>query len=307
MMISKTNQIELRQLRYFKMLAEELHYGHAAGKLRISQSALSQQIKLMERQLGSPLFDRFKKKISLSEWGQQLYREATKIITQVDRSMDTLSLLREGLQGELRVGFVASAMSSFLPTVIQHFHHSFPSIRMRLEEMNNLAQLEALENGDLDIGFMRSNQIGQNMELMPVLEETFTLVLPKGHPESRKGFIDFRRLQSEDFILFPNTKSDFYFQQIVNMCAAAGFSPKITHQAIHGPTIFTLVACGMGISIVPTSLAKSATERVETVELKDITHRTQIFAVWKKNQDQLQIERFLSTIAQHVTMLTPAT
>jgi DNA-binding transcriptional LysR family regulator len=298
-MISKTNQIELRQLRYFKALAEELHYRLAAEKLHISQSALSQQIKLLETQLDFPLFDRFNKRITLSEWGLQLYTEATKIITQVDRSMNTLFLLREGVQGELSIGFVASAMSSFLPNTIRHFYKSFPSIRLRLEEMNNLEQLAALDKGDLDIGFMRSNQISEHMEIRPVLEETFTLILPKGHPQSGPNFSGLMGLSDEDFILFPNAKSEFYFQQIISLCSSAGFFPKITHQAIHGPTVFALVACGMGVSIVPTSLAKSATAEVELIELKDIPQRTQLFAVWKRNQNHLQISRFLNTIAQH--------
>ena len=295
-MISKTNQIELHQLRYFRALAEELHYHKAADKLHISQSALSQQIKLLEQQLGVSLFDRLNKKISLSDPGELFYAEAIHILQQVERSMERLDQFHTGSAGTLKIGFVASAMSSFLPEAIKNFHTAYPAIHLRFEEMNNFEQLPALENGDIDIGFMRSNQVRDQMHILRVFEETFTLILPRNHRFGNYHFKDLSILKDEDFILFPNAKSEFYFQQIINLCSDSGFYPRITHQAIHGPTIFSLVGCGMGISIIPTSLAQLHTEDVIAIELKSIPQRTQIFAVWDKSNQNPQIQRFMKSI-----------
>lgn len=284
-MISIANQIELRHLNYFKLLAEELHYRKAAEKLFISQSALSQQIKQLEQYLGHALFDRNNKRVVLNEAGKLFYKDAVQVIQKMQIAVNNVQLLQKGNTGQLGISFVASAMQSILPVLLKQFNSDCPNIEFHLEELTNKEQLLALEKGDIDLGFMRSNQVGQDMMIKSVYKETFTLVLPADHPMSAQDFKNIGELKDEYFILFPNDQSQLYYQQIINLCADQGFTPKLSHRSIHAPTIFKLVENGMGLSIIPTSLATSGNPGVKFIELKNIPQQTELYAVWKKISD----------------------
>ncbi|WP_367867327.1 LysR family transcriptional regulator [Pedobacter sp. WC2423] len=284
-MISITNQIELRHLNYFKLLAEELHYRKAAEKLFISQSALSQQIKQLEQYLGHSLFDRNNKRVVLNEAGKLFYKDAVQVIQKMQIAVNNVQLLQKGNTGQLGISFVASAMQSILPVLLKKFNNDCPNIEFHLEELTNKEQLLALEKGDIDLGFMRSNQVGQDMMIKSVYKETFTLVLPAAHPMSARDFKHIGELKDESFILFPNDQSQLYYQQIINLCADQGFTPKLSHRSIHAPTIFKLVENGMGLSIIPTSLATSGNPGIKFIELKNIPQQTELYAVWKKIND----------------------
>lgn len=284
-MISIANQIELRHLNYFKLLAEELHYRKAAEKLFISQSALSQQIKQLEQYLGHALFDRNNKRVVLNEAGKLFYKDAIQVIQKMQIAVNNVQLLQKGNTGQLGISFVASAMQSILPVLLKQFNSDCPNIEFHLEELTNKEQLLALEKGDIDLGFMRSNQVGQDMMIKSVYKETFTLVLPANHPMCAADFNHVGELKDEYFILFPNDQSQLYYQQIINLCADQGFTPKLSHRSIHAPTIFKLVENGMGLSIIPTSLATSENPGVKFIELKNIPQQTELYAVWKKIND----------------------
>jgi DNA-binding transcriptional LysR family regulator len=284
-MISIANQIEFRHLNYFKTLAEELHYRKAAEKLFISQSALSQQIKQLEQYLGHSLFDRSNKRVVLNEAGKLFYRDAVQVIQKMQIAVNNVQLLQKGNTGQLGISFVASAMQSVLPALLKQFNRDCPNIEFHLEELTNKEQLLALGKGDIDLGFMRSNQVGQDMMIKSVYKETFTLVLPAEHPMTALDFNHIGELKDECFILFPNDQSQLYYQQIINLCADQGFTPKLSHRSIHAPTIFKLVENGMGLSIIPTSLATSENRGVKFIELKNIPQQTELYAVWKKVND----------------------
>lgn len=281
-MISTANQIELRHLRYFKVLAEELHYRKAGDRLFISQSALSQQIKLLEQILNVALFDRSNKKVALSDAGRQLYNDASQVLNNVDMALANLELIKIGNTGQIRVGFVASAIQSVLPGLLKQFNQECPNIKFQLDELNNKEQLNALKNEALDLGFMRSNVVESGFMIKSVHKETFSLVLPANHPVNADTFENIGQFRDEPFILFPNDQSQLYYQQIINICADQGFTPKIAHRSIHAPTIFKLVENGMGLSVIPTSLTAQETRGVKFIELTKVPQRTELYAVWKK-------------------------
>ncbi len=295
-MISISNQIELRQLRYFLVLAETLHYRRAAEKLHLSQSALSQQIKQLESFVGTPLFDRTNRKVSLNRAGQLFLKEALSITGQLKKSLERWQSEYHGIQGEIKIGFVGSAMQQYLPPSLKRFGVNHPNIKLHLEELTNEEQLRALELEHIDIGFMRSNQITQDMNIKSVFEENFSLVLPKQHPITASNFNNIGQLSHESFILFPNEKSPMYYQQILNICSSYGFSPKISHRSIHGPTIFKLVENGMGISIVPNSLRDEKNYEIRFIELNKISQKTELYAVWKTGNDNPALPNFLEIL-----------
>ena len=295
-MISKTNQLELRPLRYFLVLAETLHYRKAADILFISQSALSQQIKQLEAILGVTLFDRTNRKVALSRPGQLLVKEAQLILKQLEDSMERWQLTHDGVIGQLKIGFVGSAMQMYLPSILKQFGKKYTKINFYLEELTNTEQIRALEHEELDIGFMRSNIVSPDLRIKSVYKENFSLVLPEDHFITKDNFKHMGQLSEESFILFPNENSPMYFQQIQNLCADQGFSPRISHKSIHGPTIFKLVENGMGISIVPNSLRDEHNYKIKFLELDKVLHRTELFAAWKKNNTNPALHYFLELI-----------
>tara|TARA_R110002051_G_scaffold60138_1_gene110225 strand:+ start:1509 stop:2396 length:888 start_codon:yes stop_codon:yes gene_type:complete len=295
-MISNINQLELRSLRYFLVLADTLHYTQAAEILFISQSALSQHIKQLERTLGTSLFNRTNRKVALNKSGELLVKEAKLILQQVDQSMERWQLSLNGVVGQLKIGFVGSAMQHYLPPIIMEFSKIHPKINFYLEEFTNTEQLKGLEQEKLDIGFMRSNKVPSDIHLKSVYKENFSLVLPLDHPIDRSNFENVGQLAEEPFILFPNENSPMYYQQIQNLCADYGFSPRIAHKSIHGPTIFKLVENRMGIAIVPNSLRDEFNYKIKFLELDQVPYKTELFAAWKKGNENPALHYFLELI-----------
>lgn len=281
--ISMAYQLEIRHLEYFLVLSETLHFKKAADKLSITQSALSQQIQRLEAILGQTLFIRTNRKVMLSHSGTLFVKESQSILNQVDRSLDSWKSQVAGGQGILKIGFVGSAMHTYLPHLINEFTQQYPDVQFSFKDLSNKDQLSALEKLDIDVGFLRSAYSITNMDSISVFKENFTLVLPKDHWIDADSFDHMGQLSEESFILFPNDQSQMYFDQILRVCADQGFRPKISHQAIHGPTIFRLVENGFGVSIVPKSLIDEHNYQVKYIELTEVPQKTELFATWNKH------------------------
>lgn len=296
------NQIEFRHLEYFLVLSETLHYGRAADRLYISQSALSQQIQRLEQLLGQHLFDRTNRRVELNHAGKLFKKAALEITGKLHEALDHWNLELEEMEGIIRIGFVGSAMQEFLPKIIKKFSKNFPNTRFSLDEMNNKSQLEALEAQQLDIGFMRSNEVPQHLSCRQVYSENLCLVVPENHWAAEHEQVDISALADERFILFPNQQSQMYYQQIIRLCKHYGFAPKISHRSIHGPTIFKLVESGMGISFIPSSLKDNGTYKVKCIELDHVPFTTALFAVWSKENAKDGLQRFLELLLSEKTI-----
>lgn len=290
------NQLEIRHFQYFLMLAETLHYRKAAERLFISQSALSQQIARLETILGQTLFIRTNRKVNLSQAGILFQKEAELMINQLNQSIERWQLGIKGGDGILRIGFVGSAMQVYLPPIIKQFSAECPRIKFYLQDLSNKDQLKLLEKKQLDIGFVRAKNLPATMESVSVFKENFSLVLPENHAITTENFVDMGQLAHESYILFPNERSQMYYQQIINLCGDYGFQPQLSHQSIHGPTIFKLVESGLGISIVPNSLRDEYNYKIRFIELKNIPQKTELFAVWNKVSDNAALPYFLDVL-----------
>lgn len=292
-MISFNNQLEIRHFQYFLTLADTLHYGQAAERLLISQSALSQQIQRLEVIVKQPLFERHNRKVELNRAGTLFRKEAEIIIGQMQASLERWSSAIDGHTGLIKIGFVGSAIQDFLPVKLKELNLAYPQIQFVLQEGSNQNQLEMLERNQLDVGLMRSNEVPETMNFKSVATENLCLVLPKNHPIGVKNFKSLKQLSDESFILFPNQQSQSYYHQIISLCASHGFVPNITHQSINGPAIFKLVESGLGISIVPKSLTISSKYKVNFIELNNEPFKTELFAVWNKKTTNHALEVFL--------------
>ena len=211
-------QLELRHLKYFKTVAEELHYRKAAEKLFISQPGLSRQIKQMEETLEVQLFLRTKRKVTLTDAGKYLKGEVDFIFNHLDLTKKQLKLIEIGEDGELRIGFLGSAMQNVIPDLLLKMSKRHPGISTSLEEMSNSLQVDAIEKDKLDIGFVRVERVPKGIQMKPVFQDTFSVVLPEKHDLNNLNFTGADQLAKENFILFSRDYSPAYYHKIMSIC-----------------------------------------------------------------------------------------
>lgn len=276
-------QIELRHFIYFLAVAEELHYRKAAEKLFISQPGLSTQIKQMEGILQTQLFIRDKKKVRLTPAGAFLKGEVEFILNHLEQTKKQLKLIGEGHLGEIRIGFLGSAMQNVIPNLLLDLKEKFPFIHTSLEELSNRAQISAILRDKLDLGFVRLSRVPKGLKLKPVFEDTFSLVLPADHILNEKDFKSINQVATDDFILFSQDYSPQYYDTVLSICEDAGFSPNVSHKSVHAQTVFKLVENKLGIAIVPTALQYGFQMKVKFIELKKIKQRAILSMVWKED------------------------
>lgn len=291
-----SNQIELRHLRYFLSVAEELHFRKAAEKLFISQPGLSRQIKQMEDDLGVTLFERHNRKVKLSPTGEYLKKEIDIILKTLDTTLAHSQLIEKGFEGELKFGYIGSAMQNVIPDLLLTIRKEIPNIHFNLKEMDNQQQIDSVLAQDIDFGFVRLERVPKGIEIKPLMEDTFSLVLPKNHPITSKNFKDLSQLKTESFILFDASYSEPYYQNVMQLFDDSGFTPIIAHNTIHASSIYRLVENNFGVSIVPTSLQMGYQMDIKFIELKNIRQRTTLQLIWNKSNRNPIINKVLSLI-----------
>lgn len=276
-------QIELRHLRYFQVLAEELKYRSAAEKLFISQPGLTRQIIQMEEILNVSLFERSKRKVELTAAGSYLKAEVDFIFNHLEAIKTQLINIDQGKEAELRIGFLGSAAQKVVPELLLKLSQQYPGIQTTLEELSNKQQVELLEKHKLDIGFVRLPRVPDGMKTHSVYKDSFSVVLPKNHQLNSANFESVRQLREEPFIFFSSEDSPHYYDLIMSICEDQGFRPKVFHRSVHALTIFKLVEEGLGVAIVPSSLKEGYDVEVDFLEIKSIPQRTELFVIWKES------------------------
>jgi DNA-binding transcriptional LysR family regulator len=253
--------MDLRLLRYFLVVAEELHITRAAARLGIQQAPLSQQIKLFERTLGAQLFRRKPRGVELTEAGLALRKDAASIFASVERAVDAVSRVSRGEHGEIRIGLTTSAcFHPFPPQAIRSFRRANPQVKIQFEQNSTPGLIERLQAGRVDVAFIRT-AIGQpsGVKVLPLIEEPMVVALPKGHPlanaKNRRG-LTIQLLAHETFIGYPRGAGAGLYDAVIAACIAGGFSPDIGYEAPQIVSTLNLVAAGMGISVVPSSMQR---------------------------------------------------
>ena len=289
-------QLELRHFKYFLAVADELHFRKAAEKLCISQPGLSRQIKQMEEIVATPLFLRNKKKVSLTPAGAYLKTEVEFILNHLEITQKQIQLIAAGNFGEIRIGFLGSAMQTIVPDLLLKLKERFPQIKTSLEELSNNAQVNAILKDKLDIGFVRLARVPEGLGMKTVLKDSFSVVLPENHILNTDTFKSIGQLAEEEFILFSQDYSALYFDTVMSICEDAGFTPKVSHKSVHAQTIFKLVENNLGIAIVPTSLQYGFKMGVKFIELSKIKQRAELAVIWKKDNRNPTIKHCLNLV-----------
>tara|TARA_R110001592_G_scaffold3391_5_gene19079 strand:+ start:10475 stop:11353 length:879 start_codon:yes stop_codon:yes gene_type:complete len=276
-------QLEFRHIKCFLAVAEDLHFRKAAERLFISQPGLSRQIKQMEEKLGIVLFERHNRKVILTRAGEYLKKELTINLKNIEHTFNHAKLLNDGKRGDLKFGYVGSAMQEIIPSLLVKFKNEYPNIVFSLKEMDNHKQIEGLLSYDLDLGFVRLDRVPKGLTLKPILKESFCLVLPKEHLIDERNFKSLRQFKKESFILFDPKYSSSYFEKVMQIFDDSGFSPVISHNTIHAGSIYKLVENDFGISIVPKSLIEKSNKKIKFIELNKIKQKTTLSVVWNTN------------------------
>lgn len=289
-------QIELRHIRYFLAVAEELHFRKAADKLFISQPGLSRQIKFLEEELDVILFERHNRKVVLTKVGEYLTEEFTKQLKSFNNTLDNAKLLQKGKKGELKIGYVGSAMQHVIPSLLLNFEKKTPDVLFDLKEIDNQKQIEDLLSFTIDVGFVRLERVPKNLNIKTILKENFCVVLPKNHPIDADNFESLNQFKSESFILFDANYSATYYEKVMQIFDDCGFSPLVSHNTVHSSSIFKLVENNFGISIVPKSLAQKRGYKIKFIELHDIPQKTSLSIVWNNGNTNPILKEFLNLI-----------
>ena len=272
--------LETRQLQYFVVLAEELHFSRAAKRLCISQPPLSIAIKQLENTLGAQLFERNSRGVRLTHAGQHLLVQARDILERTHRAAVDTRAVAQGLAGSLRLGFVGSSMYRGLPQALELLRLQFPEVRVDLLELNSIDQLAALQSGRIDLGLMHTLAPPLGMSVQTLASEPFIACIPASHRLARQARISVAELANERLILFSEAVSPDYFRVIRGMCQRAGFDPELRHEVRHWLSVLSLVAAGQGVSLVPACLERAGMQGLEFRPIAAKTPLSVLQAMW---------------------------
>jgi DNA-binding transcriptional LysR family regulator len=275
--------MELRHLRYFVTVAEELHFGRAATRLLIQQPSLSQQIRQLEDELGFPLLYRTKRSVELTDAGKVFLSEAQHILAQVREAKRTAQRAYRGEVGRLVVGYISSSSHDLLPMMLRVYRERFPDVEVALRELTTQEQLRALEEEYIQVGLLRLPISAPMVNVEVVRREPIVCVLPGKHPLAVRERIDVSLLANEPFVLQSSQRGAGYYVQLMKLCLASGFSPNVIQEVTEIHTIVSLVAAGMGVSLVPLSARDIRSQGVVYRELEGTNTLTEMAVAWPRD------------------------
>jgi len=289
--------MELRHLRYFVAVAEELHFRRAAERLCIAQPPLSQQIQALETELGARLLTRSRRGVSLTETGRVFLLRARSILAEADAASEEARRMALGEVGELRVAYTASLpLTDMFPSILASFSRACPEVTVRLQEMFTLSQFEALRTDSLDVGFLRYYASEANVEglhLRLLRRDPLVMVLPVDHPLADAGRLYLSQFASERFIVYPESSGADLAGLVRRLSHTAGFTLQVGQEAAEAVTQIGLVAAGLGVTVMPAPMACVAMDRVRYVPLADKGAFHTMYLVTRAVTPKPQLARFL--------------
>lgn len=289
--------MELRHLRYFVTVAELGSFSQAARSLYVSQSAISEQIADMEREIGVPLFHRSARSTTLTPAGAVFLPEAKGVLAAAVQAVEKVQRAERGEVGTLRIGFFSGGVGVNFPTIIRRFRKHHAGVRLSLIEMPPTAQWQALVEGKIDLGFTRRLEPPYNNDLSSetVREDEIVAVLPRDH-RLASGPVDIRDLANEQFILSSRETSPALFDKIIELCSEAGFSPKIASLSTMWSSVVLMVQAGEGISLLPANLQQSRMPDLAFCPLTAERTTVELIMAWSPRRDNVILQSFRTLV-----------
>jgi DNA-binding transcriptional LysR family regulator len=279
--------VELRQLRYFVAVAEELHFGRAAERLHIAQPPLSQQIRRFEAELGEPLLFRTTRSVELAPAGEVLLERAREILAAVDAAVDDAHRAARGEYGRLAIGFTGSSTYAMLPAIAAAMRTELPGVVLDLRgELLTPAQVARLIDGTLDLGLLRPPVRERELSTEVLHSEPLLAVLPNSHPLANPAAVPLELLRDEPFVTYPSHFRSVVHDAVEDACAAHGFKPVAAHEVAETATLVSFVAAGLGVSLVPASVRNMTVEGAVYRPLIHDATRVELAVAWRRDDDR---------------------
>lgn len=290
--------MDIRQLRYFIAVAEELNFTEAAKHLFVAQSAVSQQIADLEKKIGVQLFIRNKRSVKLTKAGAVLLKEAISLVNKSEEAIEKARHAELGIIGSLNIGFLGYTEKIFLPYLIRQFRRNYPKVDLHLNQFNHGMLIESLKTGELDIVFTLAfglDPIG-GLKKKSIFMETISIVMHCEHPLANRSSIAIADLSEERFITVNRQESPQGFNKTLLMCANSGFSPNIVSEPKLLHTVLLLVDAGMGIAILPKSLKLYSSPSLRFIDIEGEKAEDELVVAWKKTNPNASIPLFLKEL-----------
>jgi len=287
--------VELRHLRYFVTVADELHFRRAAERLHISQPPLSQQIRALERELGVQLLERNRRSVKLTAAGAVLLRDAREILASVDAAAETARSVARGEAGRLALGFVGSAMHGALPGVLRAHRRAFSQVQLVLTEMPTAGQITALMAGRIDAGVIRPPVREPGLAFETIHREPIVIALPEDHPLAARHEVALAELVAEPFVLLARREAPGLHESLGEAMAAAGGVPGVVQEVREMQTVVGLVAAGLGVSLVPASVGADEHRGVAFRPVAGTAPTVELALAWRPDDRSPVLAAFLAT------------
>ncbi|MCT9138494.1 LysR family transcriptional regulator [Streptomyces violarus] len=287
--------IEVRQARYFLAVAETLHFGRAAEQLRMSQPPLSQAILQLERQLGVRLFDRGERRVRLTETGRAFAEECRRLVAAARHAHEVATQAEAGLVGTLRIGVVTSALSEPLLGTLSAFRDARPRVDLHLTEVDTGEGQEAVARHEIDLAVIRPSAPVRGLRVRPWRHDQFVIALPDGHPLTGDTTdpVDLSGFADEPWVWLRREASPDYHDQLMATCRRAGFTPEARHVANSILTQLAMVACGLGVTLVPNVAVRSIQGPIAYRPLSDPADIVELSLVSRDGGHEPLVEEFL--------------
>jgi DNA-binding transcriptional LysR family regulator len=287
--------MELRTLRYFVTLAEELHFGRAAQRLALTQPPLSLAIRGLEEELGVRLFARTRRQVALTHAGATFLEQARDILAWAGAAVELARAADLGAVGRLTIGFMSASVYTLLPPVLREFAAAHPGVRLELRELTLPQQATALRRRDIHVGFVRPPVTDAELASEELLDEPLVVALPTGHPLAALRRIHARRLAGERFVMFQRAPGLVLHDLVLGFCLQQGFTPSVTQEASQTHAVVGLVSAGIGVALVPASAQEIRLRGVEFRRLAEKSPAVGTALAWRRDDTSPVLEAFVKT------------
>jgi DNA-binding transcriptional LysR family regulator len=285
--------MELRHLRYFIAVAEELHFSRAAARLHIAQPPLSQQIKQLEAELHTQLLWRTKRRVELTAAGEAFLEEARRTLAQADHAAWVAQSTAAGDTGQVQVGFIESALPRFLPRLLRSFRERHPKVQVVLQGLTSGQQVEALKRAEIQVAVLRPTRAGAQVAFHEIGTEGLLVAMPADHRLAELETVPVEELEHEGWVLFPRLLSPGLHDHLVGICRKAGFVPRVVHEAREGRTIVGMVGAGMGVALVAESMRNLGGLEVICRPLAASDARIPMCVAWRRDERARVVRSFI--------------
>jgi DNA-binding transcriptional LysR family regulator len=288
--------MDLRQLRYFVAVAEELHFTRAARRARVTQPTLSQQVRLLEKELGVALFRRTKRRVELTHPGRIFLKEAQRLLTGAADAVQAAQHANAGKLGRLVLACGPTTAYAGLLGMLHLYRRLSPLVDVRVVESSVRDVVVTVEQGNADVGLVVPYFESSIVSSETVMELPLLAALPKSHPLASAGRISLKQLSKESFVLFGHRRGSAFHERVLNICRQCGFSPNVLEEMEHIHTVLYLVGAGYGVSLVPATLEPSPQADVVLLPLQEPAATIELAMIWRRGDESPLVQTFLETV-----------